>query len=41
MSGPFAKEFWKAAMKEYRTLEGMDAWEIVDQPPRAKILDII
>ncbi len=41
MSGPFADEFWKAAVKEYRTLEGMDAWEIVDRPLCAKILDII
>ncbi len=41
MSGPFADEFWKAAVKEYHTLEGMDAWEIVDQPLCAKILDII
>ncbi len=41
MSGPFADEFWKAALKEYRTLEGMDAWEIVDRPLCAKILDII
>jgi hypothetical protein len=30
MSGPFAKVFWKAAVKEYRMLEGMGAWEIVD-----------
>ncbi len=29
LSGPFADEFWKAAVKEYRTLEGMDAWVIV------------
>ncbi len=29
MSGPFADEFWKAAVKEYRTLEGMDAWEML------------
>ncbi len=28
-------------MKEYCTLERMNAWEIVDQPPHAKILDII
>jgi hypothetical protein len=41
MSGPFANEFWKAAVKEYHTLEGMDAWEIVDQPLCTKILDII
>ncbi len=30
MSGPFSDECWKAAVKECRTLEGMDAWEIVD-----------
>ena len=31
MSGQFANEFWKAAIKEeFRTLESMDAWEIVD-----------
>jgi hypothetical protein len=41
MSGPFAKEFWKAAVKEYHTFKGMDAWVIVDQPLHAKILDII
>ncbi len=41
MNRSFADEFWKAAMKEYRKLEGMDTWEIVDQPSRAKILDII
>jgi hypothetical protein len=40
MNGPFAEEFWKAAVKEYRTLEGINSWE-VDQPPCAKILDII
>ncbi len=41
MSGPFTEEFWKAAVKECCTLEGIDAWEIVDQPLCAKILDII
>ena len=41
MSGQFADEFWKAAVKEFRTLEGMEAWEIVDRPLHAKILDII
>jgi hypothetical protein len=30
MSGPFADEFWKVAVREYCMLEGMDAWEIVD-----------
>jgi hypothetical protein len=41
MSGPFANEFCKAAVKEYHMLEGMDVWEIVDQPLCAKIVDII
>jgi hypothetical protein len=41
MNGSYANEFWKAAMKEYCTLDGMDAWETVDPPPHAKILDII
>ena len=41
MGGQFADEFWKAAVKEYTTLENMDAWEIVDRPPKQKILDII
>ncbi len=41
MNGSFADEFWKAAVKEYHKLEGMDAWEIVDRPACAKILDII
>ncbi len=30
ISGPFAEEFWKAAVEEYCTLKGMDTWEIVD-----------
>ena len=44
MNGPFADEFWGAAVKEYTTLEGMDAWEVVDRPPPElliKVLDII
>ncbi len=41
ISGPFADEFWKAAVKKYRTLKGMDAWETVDRPLHAKILAII
>ena len=41
MSGPFADEFWKAAVKEYKTLEAMHAWEIVDRPLHVKILDIL
>ena len=30
MNGPFADEYWKAACQEVETLEGMDAWEVVD-----------
>ena len=41
MSGPFANEFCKAAVKEYHMLEGKEVWEIVDQPLCAKIVDII
>ena len=37
MSGQFADEFWKAAVKEFRTLEGMEAWEIVDRPLHANL----
>ena len=41
MGGQFAAEFWKAAVKEYQTLKGMDAWEVVDCPLHTKVLDII
>ncbi len=41
ISGPYANEFWKAAVKEHCTLEGIDAWDIADLPLCAKILDII
>jgi hypothetical protein len=41
MGGQFADEFWKAAVKEYRTLEEMDAWEVVNRPLHNKVLDII
>ena len=30
MSGQFANQFWKAAMKEFHILERMGAWEVVD-----------
>ena len=30
MSGPFADEYWKAAVTEIETLEAMGAWEVVD-----------
>ena len=31
MKGPFADEYWKAAKKEIRTLEGMGAWDVVER----------
>ncbi len=30
MNGPFADEYWKVTEKEFDTLEGMDAWDIVE-----------
>ena len=39
MNGPFADEFWKAAVTELETLEGMDAWEIVDQTDEMNVID--
>ena len=31
MNGPFKAEYWEAAVKEVETLEGMDAWDVVDR----------
>ena len=31
MKGQFADEFWEAAKVEITTLEGMDAWEVVER----------
>ena len=39
MSGDFADEYWKAAVLEIETLEGMGAWEVVDEPNGKNILD--
>ncbi|KAL7465925.1 hypothetical protein ACHAXS_006230 [Conticribra weissflogii] len=39
MNGPFANEYWKAAVTEIETLEGMDAWEVVDQQPDMNVID--
>ena len=39
MKGPFAEEFWKAAVVELETLEGMGAWEIVDQTDGMHVID--
>ncbi len=30
MNGPFADEYWKAAEKEIRTLEGVGVWDVVE-----------
>jgi hypothetical protein len=38
MSGPFADDYWKAACKEIDTLEGMDAWEVVDRTPDMEVI---
>ena len=40
MKGPFAEEFWKAAVVELETLEGMGAWEIVDQTDDMNVIDL-
>ena len=39
MRGPFADEFWKAAIAEIETLEKMGAWEVVDRPEKANVID--
>ena len=39
MNGPFADEYWKAAVKEIETLEGMDAWDVVDKTPDMNVID--
>ena len=30
MNGPFKAKYWQAAVKEIKTLESMDAWEVVE-----------
>ena len=39
MNGPFADDFWKAAVTEIETLEGMGAWDIVDRQPEMNVID--
>ena len=39
MSGPFADEYWKAAVTEIETLEGMDAWDVVDKTDDMNVID--
>ncbi len=31
MNGPFADQYWKAAEKDIDTLEGVDAWDMIEQ----------
>ena len=39
MSGPFADDYWKAAVTEIETLESMRAWDIVDRKDDMNIID--
>ena len=39
MRGPFAEEFWKAAVVELETLEGMGAWDVIDQTDEMNVID--
>ena len=39
MNGHFVDDYWKAAVKEIETLEGMEAWEVVDEKTDMNIID--
>ena len=39
MKSKSADEYWKAAVKEFQTLESMDAWDVVDRPEGKHVLD--
>jgi len=39
MNGHFSDDYWKAAVKEIETLEGMEAWEVVDEKTGMNIID--
>ena len=39
MSGPFADDYWRAAVTEIGTLESMRAWDIVDRKDDMNIID--
>jgi hypothetical protein len=41
MNGPFKQQYWEAAVKEVDTLMEMDAWEVVDRPVDANVIDSI
>ncbi len=39
MNGPFADEYWKAAVIEIKTLEGRGARDVVDRTEDMNIID--
>ena len=41
MNGPFREEYWTAACKEIETIEGMDAWDIVDHSEDMNVVNSI
>jgi hypothetical protein len=41
MNGPFKEEYWQAAVKEIKTLESMNAWEVMDRPEIGNVIDSI
>jgi hypothetical protein len=41
MNGSFKEEHWQAAVKEIKTLEAMDAWEVVDQDKAPNVIGCI
>lgn len=41
MNGPFKEEYWNTACKEIETLEGVEAWEVVDQDASMNVIDSI
>jgi len=38
MRGDYAEEFWEACKTEIATLEGMNAWEVVDRTPEMNVI---
>ena len=41
MNGPFNEEYWKATVKELKTLESIDAWEVLVRLDDTNIIDSI
>ena len=40
MTGPFAKEYWEACKVKIATLEGMDAWEVVERTADMHVIQL-